>query len=613
MGIGEQIAELKTHISGQNLDRRNEALTKLEKLAASSYEKNEREVSVAVLEPSLLEMLVSILSSKFSPLEVKNALGSLNTIFKITWASLVLIEPYLPVFRFLSENLNKVDSFGEILHWQSESLKVEVILFIDCLLEVAIRFKFDGIIPISERLGAVGFFNAVNEQTSTHEVPQKATQKFKDTFLNYLVFLSDFHIDLSKDNQNSEYLGVIASLEKFFKGIPIDNEKVSGSKTLILNDFSLLSLVSLEIFLKNKKHFFRDNILESVVTGETDFPVCAFFNALTKIWLTTFLEEKLNLCTLVLEWDTLMYHSMLQCLNFWKDFHALSKKDIDRLLRLFLNTQRMLEDELKIKGSLEHCIYIFSVPSVYLRDKQIEAKKKKKEETFSSVFTEFDNRLRKEVFDFVCEQRVTQMLKGTWVYSEEYGNAILKNNVGGEKNSVNHYFIMLSPNLQEIYHKEFKEKPLVNPSFEEMSSKSFKLSSIKDFQAISLGGALKGSDKLRVQNFSLRMAHVIGYERLIFVDDKGAKLLSFYSGNEVNKSVWFDGLKMLKGIKSSSELTKTTSDQLTTLFQMRKNNQLLKLGQLRRDIFDQRGSDNDMYDINSLNEALADPFYYESV
>lgn len=613
MAIGEQIAELKTYISGLNLERRNEGLAKLEKIVSSIHDKNEGEVSVAVLEPSLLKMLVSILSSKFSPMEVKNALGSLNTIFKKTWELQSLIDPYLPVFRYFSENQSKVDSLGEILHWQSEISKTEVILFVTYLLSISMRFKFDGMIPIVDKLGEFGFFDTVNEQTSTHDVSQRATQKLKDTFLNYLVFLNDSNIDLSKDNPNSEYVGVIASLENFFQGIPTDNDRVSSLKALILSDFSLLSLVSLLIFLKNKKHFFRDNFLESAVTGETEFPICAFFKALTKIWLATFLEGKLSLCTLVLAWDTVMYHSMLQCLNFWKDFHALGSKDIDRLLRLFLNTQRMLENELKSKGTLRDCIYIFSEPSVYLRDKQIEAKKKKKEETFSSVFTEFDNRLRKEVFDFVCEQRVTQMLKGTWVYSEEYGNAILKNNVGGEKNSINHYFIMLSPNRQEIYHKEFKEKPLVNPSFEEMSSKSFKLSSIKDFQAISLGGALKGSDKLRVQNFSLRMAHVIGYERLIFVDDKGAKLLSFYSGSEVNKSVWFDGLKMLKGIKSSSELTKTTLDQLTALFQMRKNNQLLKLGQVRRDNFDLRESDNDMYDINSLNEALADPFYYESV
>lgn len=106
----------------------------------------------------------------------------------------------------------------------------------------------------------------------------------------------------------------------------------------------------------------------------------------------------------------------------------------------------------------------------------------------------------------------------------------------------------------------------------------------------------------------------ISYEKLTLVDTDDTKLLSFVTDTEVNKYVWLDGLKMLKGMVNKGDLSAETEKQLNSLIDIRRTTQLLNLedNEVENYITDHLDNSDaeDTYDLNELSEVTKDTYFY---
>jgi len=175
-------------------------------------------------------------------------------------------------------------------------------------------------------------------------------------------------------------------------------------------------------------------------------------------------------------------------------------------------------------------------------------------------------------------------------------------------------FLTLSPNRRMVYYKEFTEKPTVNPNFEEMETQFIRLADILDFKSTKVGEHIGEEDKKK-NSMLISIKGTISYEKITLVGEGNKKLLSFYTDTQVNKYVWLDGLKMLKGLISRGELSDETEKQLEYLIDIRRNTQLLALERDGIELDEDLDllDDDEFYDIGELMDVMDDFHYSDAV
>lgn len=578
-----------------------------------------------ILDHELMETLLAVISFNMSIETYKAIMRTCMIVISGTLFRFVneAIEDYLPVFDSLTEYIDSIDVITNKILLQDSKINSYTVNFVTDLIDTALNFDYDGIIPIAERLKQVDFFNIIDKTISTEDEPMtEMVVRLKIVYYRLNEFLQVTRFNLSIQSHKMLLEGFFRSLDVSLNesgtlATPEEYVEAGFTETpmeYVTSNFSILSAMELGIVLRNpiqtfKKKFHQELMLDHKIM----FPLSIFINKIVEMWVNIFedIEQFPNIHSLVLKWESMIYYSMTSCLIFWQNTKCQLDvaDDIDKIVELLKPNIEKLE--YKKSESVEECL-VSSTLIDNLRGSQVQNLKRLHHQKWNNKLSQFNEHLSNEAMDFLCEQRVIQLLKGSWVYTEKYGEYLL--NRENPKLSHKYYFILLSPNRKEIYYKKFSEKPSITPSFEQMESRSIKLSEIHRFRSTKLNEKLGATEMNKNNVVSVR--GTISYEKLTLVGADDARLLSFVTDTEVNKYVWLDGLKMLKGMVNKGDLSVETERQLNYLIDIRRSTQLLNLEDKEVETYisehaDNSDEDEDTYDLNELSEVTKDTYFYK--
>lgn len=540
------------------------------------------------------------------------------------------IDKYTPIYDSLIHCMDVIDIITQKLYLTDNKIIFFSIKLVTDLINKSLKFNYNSIILLAARLKHVNFFATVGNLIETDDQPLlDAIHNLKIAYYNLNEYLNDTTFDLSIQSHqlmlNNLYINLETSLNEY--GTPATTDEfikagfTNNPKKFIIENFTILLAMNLEIFLKDPNITFKKKFHEELMMSDHSrtFPLCLFIEKVTDLWIKVFHNHESfpNIYLSILSWELMIYYTMNNCLILWQETKAqLDSNDVDGILHLLESYTINLEFDLANSNkSIEEILDITSSHnSEDMRRDQVLNLKLKHQNFWTNRFIEFDHHLASEVMDFVCEQRVIQLLKGSWVYTENHGEYLLKNK--DKKSNFKYYFILLSPNRKSVYFKEFVEKPLINPSFEEMETQSINLSDIHQFKSSKIGDHVGEEDKKK-NNKLITVRGTISYEKIVLVGENNKKLLGFYTDTQVNKYVWLDGLKMLKGMIHEGQLSEDTEKQLDCLIDIRRNTQLLSLesksmgGELNAVNLDKDSEDDDeYYDLAELIELGTDNYHY---
>lgn len=537
------------------------------------------------------------------------------------------IDKYTPLYEALIEYLDVIDIITLKLYLNDNKITFSSIKLVTDLINKALKFNYNPIITLAGRLKHVAFFNTIGQliETSDRSILD-AIQALKTAYFNLNDYLNATTFDLSiKSHQvmlNNLFIFLEVSLNEF--GTPATTEEyvkagfTDNPRKFVRENFTILLAMNLKVFLKDPNITFKKKFHEELMMSDHSrtFPLYQFMEKATEMWIRIIHDKQSYpfIHHLILSWELMVFYTMNNSLNLWQETRALAdnRKDVDGIMKLLEAHVDNLELDLASNKPIDECLdFTANQTGEDLRRMQIQSIKLQHLEKWAPRFQDFNKALAAEVMDFVCEQRVIQLLKGSWVYTEHHGEFLLRNKE--KKSNFKYYFILLSPNRKYVYYKEFVEKPTINPLFEEMESQAIQLSDIVDFQSTKIGDLVGENDKKK-NNLLISIKGTISYEKITLIGDENKKLLSFYTDTQVNKYVWLDGLKMLKGMIKPGQLSEDTEKQLESLIDIRRNTQLLGLEPLSEDgeLYRQDDDDDDddeYYDLAELTN-VAEEFHY---
>lgn len=586
-----------------------------------------------ILDETLFNSLFSIVSTKMSTETYK-------AILKIAVISISggpyppkygdsSIEIHLPLYQSLVTYLDVIDVFTAKLYLSDTKILLNSIRLVNELINKALRFKYDRIITLTGRLKHVKFFSTVgNLIETTDALILEAITTLEVTYFKLNEYLSKTRFDMSIVSHQvmltNLFIFLDVSLNEF--GTPASTEEyvkagfTANPRKFVVDNFTILLAMDLKVFLKDPNITFKKKFHEELIMSDHNrtFPMYLFITKCTELWLRIFHQKKEypRLNDHILSWELMIYYSMNNCLLLWQETKSQLEhdEDIEGILQLLESNVEFLEESLASNPSIEECLEKFtSRTSESIRHSQFLEIKHLHSELWKPRFHEFDRNLAREVEEFVTEQRVMQLLKGSWVHTETHAERLFKSSgssrlAGGK----NYYFIILSPNRKSLYYKEFSEIATLKPSYEEMESQFISLREIAELKSIKIGNSVGEADKAK-NSMLISVNGTISYEKIILMGRSGNQLLSFYTDSEDNKAVWLDGLKMLKGLTGEKQISAETTLQLKSLQEIRRNTQLLVLegkqfAQVAPDE-DLSDDEDDFYDLVEMSNIL-DGFHF---
>ncbi|OBA16985.1 hypothetical protein METBIDRAFT_33820 [Metschnikowia bicuspidata var. bicuspidata NRRL YB-4993] len=586
-----------------------------------------------ILDESLFDALFSIVSMKMSAETyraiLKIALLSISGGMYPSWFGKSSIDIYLPIFQSLVTYLDVIDVMTAKLYTSETKVVLSSIYLVNELIEKALQFSYDRIITLSGRLKHVKFFFTITTLEEVEEAHmQTAISALEKSYLSLNEYLSKtrFHMSLTSHQVMLTNLFVFldVSLNEF--GTPASTEEyvkagfTADPKTFVTEKFTILLAMDLKVFLKDPNMAFKKKFHEELIMSDHNrtFPLYLFISECTKLWLDIFYEKKTypRIASHILSWELMIYYSMNNCLSLWQETNSVleNSSDIKGIIELLKINISILENSLAGVGNIEESLEDFTKrTTTEIRREQFDHMKSTHALKWAPRFKGFDKTLAKETIDFVCEQRVMQLLKGSWVHTEAHADRLFDGKVKKSISS-NYYFIMLSPNRRLLHYKEFSEVTTLKPTLEEMESQSIALKDISELKSIKIGNLIGEDDKAKSDSL-ISVKGTISYEKIILWDRHQKTLLSFYTNSEDKKAVWLDGLKMLKGLSQEKDLSKETAQQLTSLQEIRKNTQLLVLES--KDFEDVAPKDEvesddseEYYDLDELT-SISENFHFE--
>lgn len=362
------------------------------------------------------------------------------------------------------------------------------------------------------------------------------------------------------------------------------------------------------------KKLFNENLMMN--DPNCTFPMILFFKKCSHIWLHTFqCRDKFpQISKYILYWELLIYHSMDNCLRMWQSTRSQmdNKGDIEGVVKLLQTNIILLEKSLADSLSIEEPLKCFvERTSDEIRHYQFAEMKRIHRVNWGPAFCRFDATLKEQTLEFVREQRVMQLLKGAWVYTESHV-FLLSQNKSKKQSSANYYFLILSPNRRALFFKEYQEIPAHKPTFDELDFRSILLSSIAHFRSPKIDSIGRAKDKASIKNL-ISIQDAMPYEEIRLINKQEQVLLSFYTDSEDLKAVWLDGLKMLKSLNGEEHLSSEISQHIKSLQEVRKNVQLLVLESsdfAKLVPTSSQLTDNEFYDLKELQEVAKD-FHYK--
>lgn len=584
-----------------------------------------------ILDETLFLSLFSIVSPKMSTETYKAILKiSMLTILKGPYPPNFggdSIEIHLPLYKSLITYLDSIDVITEKLYLSDMKILFNSIKLVTELINIALRAGYDRIITLAGRLKHVKFFSTIGNLIETNDsLILEAIVALEESYFKLNGYLSETRFDMSLESHkvmlNNLFIFLDVSLNEF--GRPASAEEyikagfTSNPRKFVVDNFSILLAMDLKVFLKDPNMTFKKRFHEELIMSDHNrtFPMYLFIKECTDTWIKTFENRKEfpRIHVHILSWELMIYYSMNNCLLLWQETKSKleNTEDIEGIIQMLVSNINYLEHSLALNDNIEECLLAFTARTPeQIRHGQFVDIKEANALKWASQFHDFDRNLAEEVTDFVCEQRAIQLLKGSWVHTDSHADYLfnrLKLKAGN-----NYYFILLSPNRKSLFYKGFDEISATKPSYEDMEAQSIDLNHIVNFKSIKIGGLI-GEEDQRKNSMLISVKGTISYEKITLLDKNHKTLLSFYTDSEDSKAVWLDGLKMLKGITDSKELSLETSAQIKSLQEIRRNTQLLVLGdkQFIHVTIDSTDDDEDedFYDLTELT-AVLNGFHYQ--
>ncbi|AQZ09601.1 YLL007C [Zygosaccharomyces parabailii] len=392
-----------------------------------------------------------------------------------------------------------------------------------------------------------------------------------------------------------------------------------------LHSIKLIEAFHLVIFLKNANLSFKKTLSEELLFGSNPFPLYkAFFSILDQ--LHQFLNSQAKdtsmttyYAAFLLDRDAFIYTIMDKLLKMWVVSQGESKNDIHSLLEtipiMLDQIDKVIKNfpDLSPQGAVSLAQEtIEGINYERARQLQLESIKRKHQEKWSKATSDFEKLLSEQVHDYVRHQRLLQLQKGTWAFSENP----LDRNVPCPKL----YFMVLSANQVNLLVREFPTKMEVTPFIEEngIFSSSEKdqagfekttaipLHTIVDFETAELLLENKAPDNPRLVNVIQKDF----YTGVNFLDKYRKTVLKVFFDNKDDVYVWLDGLKLVSPFKIRRGISDSTKEQMNTLIDIRRNAQMLNLEISDDGESTENSDEEEYYNVDTLKE-LNLKFYYE--
>lgn len=407
----------------------------------------------------------------------------------------------------------------------------------------------------------------------------------------------------------------VFALEKF---LSVNEEFRDFSKLTLLNTIDLVT------FFQNSNLSFKKKFTERLLFEDDAFPIVLALtlisNELHNFYVSKSTENKSNedlVTQCILHHDILIFASMNKLLELWVASRAQDAEDLRSLLdllniALFESEQSLGSTQISMKTCLQN-LKILSYSD--LRKLQVNKIRNSHYRSWDKQVSQFDAMLSNQVSEFVCHQRLLQLRKGAWVYSENP----LDNNVKHPKV----YFVVLSDNQMSLLAREYKNRSEESPTVQgnditsgqdgspsKSKTTMIPLKKIAQFQHWEVHAENRVPKDAKLINILNKTV----YTEVQILDKDANRLLKFYLDTKEASYIWLDGLKLIASASTNKKfsLSKDTKSQIETLIDLRKNVQMIGLDdQSDLSLADiDSESEEQYYNLNHL-QKIATNFHYE--
>lgn len=415
-------------------------------------------------------------------------------------------------------------------------------------------------------------------------------------------------------------------LSKQFKVNEWDNENSfpsvdEGGKQI--SELSLLNAIDLITFATDSNLSFRKKFLERLLFEDDAFPIVKALSwlsdQLTHCFSSSFRAEEPTVFILqcFLNKDILIFSLVDKLMELWIESNAQSFDDLRSVLETFKVAFFQRDSFLGAKEpDVGACLVnIRSLTYEDLRKLQLKQIRASHYKKWEKQISQFDSMLSNQVLEYVRHQRLLQLQKGAWVYSENP----LDNNVKQPKV----YFLVLCDNQMNLLAREFRIRSEENPSVQgnEIISSSdtpasksktivIPLRRINKFQHWRVQSENKVPENAKLINILNKAV----YTEIHLLDKDAAKLLRFFLDTKEASYIWLDGLQLIvaSALGKKPALSDDIKSQISTLVDLRKNVQIIGLDdQTKLEHSDQDSEAEEMYyDLETL-QSVATDFHYD--
>ncbi|ODV97572.1 hypothetical protein PACTADRAFT_47465 [Pachysolen tannophilus NRRL Y-2460] len=624
------LENLKTHIVGSDKLEKVNSIVILSKLVEILPQSEELSL---VLDEKFYQCLFSIVSPN-----LQAATFDCILIFSIALLKGSISTNTIPVLNAICKNIQIVDVItAKLISGNTFSTISFSIQFISRLLSSAVEKKFGELIVFMKTIRDSTFFMSITALTEDSSLFGKFGKDIQDLTRSIINCKRCLNTENYHTKSKNYHLYVHELLELYAKNL---NPSVSQStrfdyvtaglssdpKRYILENYSITNLIDIISFLHDPNLTFKKEYSEQLIFADESscFPLSIAAMAVSDFLFDDVLLTKnyINLKNRLYSVDSLFYVGMLQMLRIWKTSNA-EAKDVPIIIKSIHTAYTHADTALGSGSSMGEVLGALNKFS-YADLRKIQLREIRERHSAAWMNTSFDKFLQSEVMNFIKEQRLLNLSKGSWVYAENpvriQQQQQAQNNTGSRKPQM--YFLILSPNNLAIIYKEFKSKSKQTPNIDK-TGHVLDINSIANFEATPVDNGKQVPENSRLITIKSKSS----YEKITLIGKNKKTLLSFYTDTKEASYIWLDGLKLLANSKFE-ELSEDTQNQIKVLVDVRKNAQLISLddtnsgtGAIAKDFTTENRSNSsivedhhhmknaDLYDFDLLKRISGECYY----
>ncbi|SCU85857.1 LADA_0D10286g1_1 [Lachancea dasiensis] len=382
---------------------------------------------------------------------------------------------------------------------------------------------------------------------------------------------------------------------------------------------SITNALDIIVFLRDANVSFRKKYLERLLFEEHAFPIVQGLSWLSDQLSITFSQyfsqEKVDrfIMQCFLNKDVLIFSLVDKLMDLWIESRAQSFDDFNSILETF-KVAFFLQDSFlgSQESEIGNCLANVRLLSYEkLRDLQLRQIRTAHHKKWERQISTFDSMLSNQVLEYVRHQRLLQLQKGAWVYSDNP----LDRNVKQPKV----YYVVLSDNQMNLLAKEYRAKceespavvgnDIVSTDGSKGKTTVIPVRRVHKFQH----WKVQADSKVPVNAKLINILNKAVYTEIHLLDKDESVMLTFFLDSREASYIWLDGLQLIVAAAQGKEpsLSDDLKSQISNLIDLRKNVQIVGLD---KTILNEHDSDlkaeEQYYDLEVL-QALTTDFHYD--